>query len=64
MLAERYDNHLQLKVHPLKYPGMVLDSLALSFHSLALCQPIKFHRQISSKGMAKFKRDNIIDHTE
>ena len=49
MLGERYDTHLELKVHRLKYPDMVLDCLPLSFHSLALYQPTKFHQQISSK---------------
>ena len=53
MLGERYDTNLELKAHRLKYPGMVLDCLPLSFHSLALCRPTKFHRQIPQRGSLK-----------
>ena len=55
MLGERYDTHLELKVNRLKYPDMVLDCLPLSFHSLILYQPTKFHQQISSKVWGSLK---------
>ena len=63
MLGERYDTHLELNVHRLKYLGMVLDiaSFLLFPGTIPTNQipPIDF-----LKGIAKFKRDNIIDHIE